>query len=226
MLLGTAERSQGELAEALQRIGGSLRVSGDADRLLLAGESLRGRAGRAAAACWPRCSTGGSYPKPPGRGRGGPAGRPAAGAPVAAGRAGRRGLAAPRCTATTPTAASTRRPTRCSRCRRPRCARRTAAGSCPTAACWCWSATSRRPGRSTRSPRRWPGGTPTGAPEPVPAVRPAQPGPLLLVDRPGAVQSNLRVGGAGAGAAPTRRTPPPRLANAAVRRLLLLPADR
>jgi predicted Zn-dependent peptidase len=41
MLHGTAERSQGELAEALQRIGGSLRVSGDADRLVLAGESLR-----------------------------------------------------------------------------------------------------------------------------------------------------------------------------------------
>ncbi len=41
MLLGTAERSQGELAEALQRIGGSLRVSGDADRLVVAGESLR-----------------------------------------------------------------------------------------------------------------------------------------------------------------------------------------
>jgi predicted Zn-dependent peptidase len=41
MLLGTADRSQPELAEALQRIGGSLRVGGDADRLLLAGESLR-----------------------------------------------------------------------------------------------------------------------------------------------------------------------------------------
>lgn len=41
MLLGTADRSQGELAEALQRIGGSLRVGGDADRLLIAGESLR-----------------------------------------------------------------------------------------------------------------------------------------------------------------------------------------
>jgi zinc protease len=41
MLLGTAERSQGELAEALQRLGGSLRVSGDADRLVVAGESLR-----------------------------------------------------------------------------------------------------------------------------------------------------------------------------------------
>ncbi len=41
MLLGTAERTQGELAESLQRIGGSLRVSGDADRLVIAGESLR-----------------------------------------------------------------------------------------------------------------------------------------------------------------------------------------
>jgi predicted Zn-dependent peptidase len=41
MLLGTAEHSQSELAEALQRIGGSLRVSGDADRLVIAGESLR-----------------------------------------------------------------------------------------------------------------------------------------------------------------------------------------
>jgi zinc protease len=41
MLLGTAGHSQSELAEALQRIGGSLRVSGDADRLVLAGESLR-----------------------------------------------------------------------------------------------------------------------------------------------------------------------------------------
>jgi len=42
MLLGTAQRSQAELAEALQRVGGSLRVSSDADRLLVAGESLAG----------------------------------------------------------------------------------------------------------------------------------------------------------------------------------------
>jgi len=42
MLLGTAERSQAELAEALQRVGGSLRVSSDSDRLLVAGESLAG----------------------------------------------------------------------------------------------------------------------------------------------------------------------------------------
>jgi predicted Zn-dependent peptidase len=40
MLLGTAERSQSDIADALQRIGGSLRASSDADRLLLAGESL------------------------------------------------------------------------------------------------------------------------------------------------------------------------------------------
>jgi zinc protease len=40
MLLGTAERSQSEIADALQRIGGSLRASSDADRLVLAGESL------------------------------------------------------------------------------------------------------------------------------------------------------------------------------------------
>jgi predicted Zn-dependent peptidase len=42
MLLGTAERSQGQIAEELQALGGALRVSGDADRLLLAGESLAG----------------------------------------------------------------------------------------------------------------------------------------------------------------------------------------
>jgi predicted Zn-dependent peptidase len=42
MLLGTAERSQARIAEALQRVGGSMRVSGDADRLLVAAESLSG----------------------------------------------------------------------------------------------------------------------------------------------------------------------------------------
>lgn len=41
MLLGTAGRSQSEIAEALQRLGGSMRVSSDADRLLVAAESLR-----------------------------------------------------------------------------------------------------------------------------------------------------------------------------------------
>lgn len=40
MLLGTANRSRGDLAEALQAIGGSVHVSGDADRLSLSGETL------------------------------------------------------------------------------------------------------------------------------------------------------------------------------------------
>ena len=55
MLLGTAERSQGELAEALQRIGGSLRVSGDADRLLPGRRVAARRASASCSACWPRC---------------------------------------------------------------------------------------------------------------------------------------------------------------------------
>lgn len=42
MLLGAAGRDQSELAEALQRIGGSLRASSDADRMMVAGESLAG----------------------------------------------------------------------------------------------------------------------------------------------------------------------------------------
>jgi zinc protease len=41
IMLGTSERSQGELAEALQRIGGGLRVDDGADGLAFSGESLR-----------------------------------------------------------------------------------------------------------------------------------------------------------------------------------------
>lgn len=40
MLLGTPSRDQTAIAEALQGVGGSLRVSTDADRLLVAGEAL------------------------------------------------------------------------------------------------------------------------------------------------------------------------------------------
>jgi predicted Zn-dependent peptidase len=41
MMLGTSTRSQGELAEALQGIGGGLRVDDSADGLAFSGESLR-----------------------------------------------------------------------------------------------------------------------------------------------------------------------------------------
>ena len=40
MLLGTSTRSRADIAETLQRIGGSLHVSGDADRMQLSGETL------------------------------------------------------------------------------------------------------------------------------------------------------------------------------------------
>jgi predicted Zn-dependent peptidase len=64
MLLGTADHTQGELAETLQRIGGSLRVSGDADRMVLAGESLRGGLGELLGLL-SEVLTGAAYPKDP-----------------------------------------------------------------------------------------------------------------------------------------------------------------
>ncbi len=64
MLLGTAEHDQGELAETLQRIGGSLRVSGDADRMILAGESLRSGLGELLGLLSEVLTTA-SYPKGP-----------------------------------------------------------------------------------------------------------------------------------------------------------------
>ena len=64
MLLGTAEHDQGELAETLQRIGGSLRVSGDADRMILAGESLHGGLGELLGLLSEVLTTA-SYPKGP-----------------------------------------------------------------------------------------------------------------------------------------------------------------
>jgi len=42
MLMGTADRTQAQLADALQRLGASMRVSSDSDRLLVAAESLSG----------------------------------------------------------------------------------------------------------------------------------------------------------------------------------------
>ena len=45
MMLGTSSRSQGELAEALQRLGGGLRVDDGADGLSFGGESLKSELG-------------------------------------------------------------------------------------------------------------------------------------------------------------------------------------
>ena len=69
-------------------------------------------------------------------------------------------------------------------------------GACRTAACSCWSATSRRPGRSTRWPRRMSGWDSTGGPSRgAGGAGPHSRGRCCWSTGPAAVQSNLRVGG-------------------------------
>ena len=119
MMLGTSGRSQGELAEALQRIGGGLRVDDGADGMSFAGESLRSGLGDLLGllaevltdAAYPRSAAereAGRLQRPPASG----ARRSPAWSPT------RRGCTA--ATATTPTAAHCRRPTRSPRWRRAR----------------------------------------------------------------------------------------------------------
>ena len=201
MLLGTAERSQGELAEALQRIGGSLRVSGDADRLLLAGESLRAGLPELLRLLT-EVLVGASYPR---RQVEGEAARLAdqlrrawsqpgvvadeswlrrmyGGHPY-----GREHPEADEVLAVPPAslrAAQRRRVV-------PDGSLLVLVGDLTPA---------RALDQVAAAMSGWDS---TGGPSRVPAVRPAQQGPLLLVDRPGAVQSNLRVGGP----APSRTDP-------------------
>ena len=139
MMLGTSARSQGELAEALQRIGGGLRVDDGADGLSFGGESLRSGLGDLLGLL-AEVLTDAAFPR--------------AAAEREAGRLSdhlRRALSQPgvvadeawlnRGTATTPTVARCRRPTRSPRWRRARCRPCTGAASSPAAACWSWSAT-------------------------------------------------------------------------------------
>lgn len=193
MLHGTAERSQGELAEALQRIGGSLRVSGDADRIVVAGEALRtglvDLLGLVA-----EVLGGASYPKRPVEGE---AARLADGLQRAMSQPGvqadeawlhqmygdhpygREHPAPEEVLDVSPAAL------RSSHRRRlvPDGALLVLVGDLT-------------PARALDQVQRALGGwDASGAPTAVPAVPAVQPGPLLLVDRPGAVQSNLRVGG-------------------------------
>ena len=152
MLLGTAERSPGRAgrgAAAARRL--AVGSSGDADRLLLAGESLRTGLPELLRLL-AEVLTGASYPTPPGRGRARPGWPSGSGAPG-------------RSRACWPTRRWLRRmygshpygreqPDADEVLAVPPASLRAAApppGACPTAACWCWSATSRRPGRSTRS---------------------------------------------------------------------------
>ena len=171
--------------------------------------------------------TDGDVPGARGRRRAGPAGRAARDRPVPAGRAGRRGAATAGCTATTRTRGS---------CRRSRRSPRSTAGQLRRL-----HARPGPPGRQRAGPGRRPEPGPRagrgrgGAGRldrrravaaqvpPLPPVRARR--RSLLVDRPGSVQSSIRLGGP---AVPRRRAGLPGAAagEPGLRRLLLLPAGR
>jgi zinc protease len=201
MLLGTAERSQSELAEALQRIGGSLRVSGDADRLILAGESLRGGQSELLSLL-AEVVSGASYPKGPVEGEAARLAdllrRHLSQPGVIADEAwlrqmydghpyGRENPAAEEVLAVPPSslrAAHRRRVV-------PDGSLLVLVGDLTPA---------RALDQVSAALGSWEG---SGGPTRVPKVGPVTLGPLVLVDRPGAVQSNLRLGGS----APARTDP-------------------
>lgn len=193
MLLGTAQRSQGELAEALQRIGGSLRVSGDADRIVLAGEALRtGLVDLLGLVAEVLGSA--SYPKHPVEGEAGRLAdalqRAMSQPAVQADEAwlhrmygdhpyGREHPAPEEVLDISPAALRSAHRQRLV----PAGGLLVLVGDLTPA---------RALDQAQRALGAWGAG---GAPTAVPAVPAVRPGPLVLVDRPGAVQSNLRVGG-------------------------------
>ena len=197
MLLGTADRTQGELAEALQRIGGSLRVTGDADRIVLAGESLRSGLGELLGLLAEVLSSA-SYPK-----------RPVEGEASRLADQIRRAVSQPGVLADEawlhrmydghpygreyPSVDEVLAvPTSSLRAAHRR--RMVPDGSLLVLV------GDLTPGRALDQVQKAMAGweLPGGASR-VPTVPAVQPGPLVLVDRPGAVQSNLRIGGSAPG---------------------------
>jgi predicted Zn-dependent peptidase len=193
MMLGTSTRSQGELAEALQRLGGGLRVDDGADGLSF-GASRSSRSSEASSACWQRCS-------PTRRTRA----RPPSGKPVRLGDHLRRALSQPGVVAdeawlnrrygdhpygrSLPTpdevAEVAPRSLRALHRRRvvPRGSLLVLVGDLT-------------PARALDQVEKALGGWQAdGTGATVPPVPDVPHVPLLLVDRPGAVQSNLRLGG-------------------------------
>jgi predicted Zn-dependent peptidase len=193
MLLGTGRRTQGELAEALQRLGGSLRVYADADGLALAGDSLGHELG-ALLALAEEVLTSSSYPRDAvGREADRLADmlRRAMSQPgVVADEAWRRrafgphpyGRDLPTPEEVLEVPASSMRATHRRRVG-PDGGLLLLVGDL-------------RPARALDLVERaWAGWTSGGSGSQVPSVPALEPGPLVLVDRPGAVQSNLRLGG-------------------------------
>ena len=221
MLSGTATHTATRLAGRVQKVGGGLSVGVDADRLMLSGATPGHRPGPDAGAARRRADRG-RLPRRLGGDRAGPTGRPDPGRPEPAGAT----WPGPRCSSGS--TASTRTP--CRPPSRTRYAAVTAGRPAPAA---------RRagaPGRRgagagrRRAPERaldaaeqalsgWDG---AGNVAELPPAPPLEPGPLLLVDRPGSVQSSLRIAAAGGAPHPSR---PRRAATGqpGLRWLLLLP---
>ena len=195
-------------------------VSSDTDRLLVGGEVLRDRAGRPARAGGRGADRGG-VPDPRGRGGGARLAEQARRSLVTARRGGRRGVAAAGCSARTLTRASTRRWTRCWRSPRRRCARarrRLAPDGCVLVLVGDLSP-SRTLDRVEQALAVWD----TGGQADARAEGAAdEPQPLLLVDRPGAVQSTC--GSAGRPCRGRDRTMRRSPGEPGLRRLLLLAA--
>ncbi|MDX6359794.1 MAG: zinc protease [Nocardioidaceae bacterium] len=193
MMLGTAERSQGELAEALQHLGGSLRVYADADGLTMAGDSLAPELGSLLGLA-AEVLTSSSYPR---AGVEREADRFADGLRRALSQPGvladeawrgrafgahpyGRDLPSPDEVLEVPASSM-------------RAAHRRRVG--PDGALLVLVGDLRPTRALDQVERAWAGWTSGGTGSHVPALPTLEPGPLVLVDRPGAVQSNLRLGG-------------------------------
>jgi zinc protease len=193
MMLGTDERSQGELAEALQHIGGSLRFYADADGLAMAGDSLASELGQLLGLA-AEVLTSASYPRSAVEreaARFADGLRRALSQPgVLADEAWRgrafgahpygRDLPSPDDVLAVPASSM-------------RAAHRRRVG--PEGATLVVVGDVRPARVLDQVERAWAGWTSGGAGSHVPPVPTLEPGPLVLVDRPGAVQSNLRLGG-------------------------------
>lgn len=193
MMLGTAERSQAELAEALQHIGGSLRVYADADGLAMAGDSLGSELGSLLGLA-AEVLTSSSYPRAAVEreaDRFADGLRRALSQPgVLADEAWRgrafgahpygRALPSPDDVLEVPVSSM-------------RATHRRRVG--PDGALLVLVGDLRPARALDLVERAWAGWTSGGAGSRVASLPTLEPGPLLLVDRPGAVQSNLRLGG-------------------------------
>jgi zinc protease len=193
MLLGTAERSQGELAEALQRIGGSLRVHADADGLTVAGDALGPELGGLLGLA-DEVLTSSSYPRDAVERE---ADRLADGIRRAISQPGlvadeawrRRAFGAHPYGRALPTPEEVLDVPASSL----RAAHRRRVGPDGSLLVLVGDL---RPARALDLVERaWGGWSSGGSGSLVPTVPALEPGPLVLVDRPGAVQSNLRLGG-------------------------------